>query len=121
MKLLSLIVAATFLDIRACRLAATRRRPQTSADAEGLVKVKVPGLQTVYARPGVNLSGYDKVMLDPIAVAFSKNWEPRTPLRRITAEEQQEIKTGPGEGPARGIQEGAVEVAALLRRGHAWR
>ncbi len=84
------VLAGTFAPVAWCDTTPT----QASADAEGLVKVKVPGLQTVYARPGVNLASYDKVMLDPIAVAFSKNWGSRNPLRRITAEEQQEIKTG---------------------------
>lgn len=94
MKLLSLIVTAIFAGTVAPLALGDPAPTEASADAEGLVKVKVPGLQTVYARPGVNLSTYDKVMLDPIAVAFAKHWESRTPLRRITAEEQQDIKTG---------------------------
>jgi hypothetical protein len=64
------------------------------ADAEGLVKVKVPGLQTVYAVPGAKLAGYDKVMLDPIEVSFAKSWEPQTAGRRISASEKQEIREG---------------------------
>ena len=65
-----------------------------AADAEGLVKVKVPGLQTVYAQPGAQLSGYTKVMLEPIEVAFSKNWKPESSRQPISAEERQKIKEG---------------------------
>lgn len=63
-----------------------------AADAEGLVKVKVPGLQTVYAQPGAQLAGYDKVMLDPIEVSFSKSWRPEIARQPITAQEKQEIR-----------------------------
>lgn len=64
------------------------------ADAEGLQKVKVPGLDTVYAQPGAKLSAYDKVMLDPIEVSFSKSWQPDSGHQRITAAEKQEIRDG---------------------------
>jgi len=65
-----------------------------TADAEGLVKVKVRGLQTVYAVPGAKLAGYDKVMLDPIEVSFAKSWQPQTGGQRISAADKQEIREG---------------------------
>jgi hypothetical protein len=75
---------------------ATSPAAQTAAiaDAEGLVKVKVRGLQTVYALPGAKLAGYDKVMLDPIEVSFAKSWEPQTGGQRISATDKQEIREG---------------------------
>jgi hypothetical protein len=60
------------------------------------VKTKVPGLQSVYARPDADLSRYDKVMLDPVEVAFSKSWEPpgQPGIRKITAAEKESIQRG---------------------------
>lgn len=52
------------------------RREAASAWGEaGLEKIKVKGLDVVYAKPGATLAGYTKVMLGPIPVAFQRNWE----------------------------------------------
>lgn len=61
-------------------------------DADGLVKAKVTGLQSVYARPDANLGRYDKVMLEPIAIAFSKSWERQSDPQRLTEQEKQTIQ-----------------------------
>jgi Protein of unknown function (DUF3313) len=66
----------------------------SEVDEEGLAPVKVVGLDHVYARPGVNLSGYDKVMLDPVEVSFSKSWKPDRAGGPITVAERQSIKDG---------------------------
>lgn len=70
--------------------------PVTSAqvDDEGLVAVKVKGLDHVYALPGANLRGYDKVMLDPVEVSFSKSWKPDLAGGPVTAAERQTIRSG---------------------------
>jgi len=47
-----------------------------SMDADGLVRVNVSGIDEVYARPKADLRVYDKVMVDPIEVAFRKDWAP---------------------------------------------
>lgn len=43
---------------------------------DGLVKVDVKGVDAVYKRPEANLAGYDKILLRPIEVEFSKSWKP---------------------------------------------
>jgi hypothetical protein len=63
-------------------------------DAEGLAPVEVAGLDHVYARPGANLSLYDKVMLDPVEVSFSKSWKPDRSGGPISVAERQSIKDG---------------------------
>ena len=83
----AILAPAAWSDTPAAATAAT-------ADAEGLVKVKVSGLQTVYAVPGAKLAAYDKVMLDPIDVAFRKDWKAEQAHTLITAREQQEIRDG---------------------------
>ena len=62
---------------------------------EGLSKVAVKGLDVVYAKPGASLTGYGKVRLAPISVAFRRDWEKqsspgsRTPIK---AKDSQRIK-----------------------------
>jgi hypothetical protein len=72
------------------------RADQSAADLaaadEGLEPVKVTGLDHVYARPGVNLSAYDKVMLDPVEVSFAKSGTPDRAGGPITAAEKQQIR-----------------------------
>ena len=41
---------------------------------DGLVKVKAKQLDIAYLQPGADFRIYTKVMLDPIEVAFHKNW-----------------------------------------------
>jgi hypothetical protein len=54
----------------------TSKRAATSAwTAEGLQKTEVKGFALAYAKPGASLAGYDKVLLRPIPVSFSRGWE----------------------------------------------
>lgn len=66
--------------------------PDENAGDEGLVAVKVKGLDKVYARPDANLSGYTKIMLDPVEVAFSKSWNPDSAGQQVTTADKQTIK-----------------------------
>ena len=49
--------------------------PQVTED--GLELTKSKGISLLYIRSGASLAGYTKVMLDPVEVAFSRNWNPR--------------------------------------------
>lgn len=63
---------------------------------DGLQKVSVKGLDLAYALPGATLAGYRRVLLDPVEVAFRKDWNPtRTGSRiRLSTEERENIRTG---------------------------
>jgi len=63
---------------------------------DGLEKINVKGIDLAYARPGATLAGYNRVKLEPVEVAFSKNWDPtRTGSRfKISADERENIRTG---------------------------
>ena len=64
--------------------------PETSPD--GLQLVKRKDLDVLYVRPGASLSSYTKVMIDPVEVAFSKEWKPSS--MDVTAKDREEIRTG---------------------------
>jgi hypothetical protein len=63
---------------------------------DGLKKISVRGVDLAYARPGATLAGYTRVMLDPIDVAFHKDWNPTRAQSRIklSADERENIRTG---------------------------
>jgi len=85
------------------------------ATHEGLAKVKVKGIDLVYRRPDANLASYTKVALDPIEVAFHKNWDPKRPGSnlRMSSAEIANIRDGVGKI----VQE---ELEKALAAGGGW-
>ena len=63
---------------------------------DGLQKVKVKDIDLAYARPGATLAGYRKVSMDPVTVAFRKDWSTtRTGSRlALSSQDQQNIREG---------------------------
>jgi len=63
---------------------------------DGLVKRENKNLDALYVRPGVNLAGYDKILLQPVIVQFAKNWQPErdssSVLYRMTPPDREKIK-----------------------------
>ena len=47
---------------------------QDSGNWDGLVEVKPKRLDAVFLLPGADFREYKKVMMDPVEVAFEKNW-----------------------------------------------
>src|ERR1700734_1674983 len=76
------------------------RADQSASDLaaadEGLEPVKVVGLDHVYARPGISLRTYDKVILDAVECSFVKKGKPDRAGGPITASEKKEIRSGLG-------------------------
>ena len=64
--------------------------PETSPD--GLQLVKRKDLDVLYVRPGASLASYTKVMIDPVEVAFSKEWKPSS--MEVSAKDREDIRTG---------------------------
>ena len=71
---LAFFVSAIFLT---SALAATKSDLDEAMSHDGLSKISVKDLDLVFARPGATLAGYNKIKLEPISVAFSKNWDPK--------------------------------------------
>ncbi len=89
-----LVATSAAIGFAPSRNFATEDTSKTVMDADGLVRVNVSGIDEVYARPKADLRPYDKVMLDPIEVAFRKDWNPKPSGVAVTAEEKQNIRDG---------------------------
>lgn len=50
--------------------------PEPAPAWDGLKQVNVKGLDQAYSRPGATLTGYRRILLDPVEVSFSKDWRP---------------------------------------------
>jgi hypothetical protein len=86
---------AQLLLVACCALlgaSAFAKKPPQEWDGLSLVKLK--GMDAAYARPGADFSIYDKVIIDPIQVAFSKSWEKEETFskRKLSAAQLEEIK-----------------------------
>lgn len=77
--LIALIAAATL--VTGVALANPQSEPSTKRAAasawsnDGLQQKRVKGLDLVYVRPGADLSGYRRVLVNPVSVAFRRDWE----------------------------------------------
>ena len=63
---------------------------------DGLERRKTKGVDLVYVRPGVEFKAYRSIVLDPVQVAFDKNWDPNKDARgasaRLSAADMQKIR-----------------------------
>ena len=50
---------------------------QNDLTDDGLVPIKVKGIDKAYKREGASLKGYKSVLIRPTTVAFSKRWDPK--------------------------------------------
>jgi hypothetical protein len=70
---------------------ATMREPVPETTEDGLVRTDIKGIDYAYVRPGSSLAPYRRILLDPVQVSFSKDWEPeRTASRMKLGEEERE-------------------------------
>jgi len=71
--------------------ASAKKPPQ---EWDGLSLVKLKGMDAAYARPGADFTIYNKIIIDPIQVAFSKSWEKEETFskRKLSTEQLEEIK-----------------------------
>jgi hypothetical protein len=81
-----------------CGLLACQTTKQSPIDElstqEGLQRVDVKGVDAVYRRPGANLTPYNKLLVQPVAVEFSKNWKPEqdSELYRMNEPDREKIR-----------------------------
>ncbi len=64
--------------------------PPPTVTYDGLELVSKSRLDLVYRRPGVDLGGYRRFMLDPFEVAFQKQWT--RDFRRVSSSDRERIR-----------------------------
>lgn len=86
-------VLAIVVLLAACEAAQRDVPAETTED--GLVRTAVKGIDFAYVRPGSSLAQYRQILLDPVQVAFSKDWDPeKTGSRmKLSEEEREKIRT----------------------------
>ena len=92
MKIAMLFVLAVTL----AGAAMAQANPEHLAAADGLVSVKSRALDDVLVRPGVDLSAYRSVIVEPVQATLRKDWlkdlnRMRGPVRWLTREDAQRI------------------------------
>jgi hypothetical protein len=67
------------------------------AEWDGLSRAPSKQVDLLYVRPGASLAGYQRLRLDPVQVAFDKNWTPNRDAKslsqRISSTDMEKIKT----------------------------
>lgn len=90
-----LLAAAVLCGLSACQT--TRQSPiDELSTQEGLERVEVKGVDAVYRRPGANLAPYNKLLVRPVYVEFSKNWKPEhdSALYQMNEPDRERIRQG---------------------------
>lgn len=90
-----LLAAAVLCGLGACQT--TRQSPiDELSTQEGLERVEVKGVDAVYRRPGANLAPYNKLLVRPVYVEFSKNWKPEhdSALYQMNEPDRERIRQG---------------------------
>lgn len=99
MKRLHSALAVVLSMSTACALLACQTTKQSPIDElstqEGLQRADVKGVDAVYRRPGANLTPYNKLLVRPAYVEFSKNWKPErdSELYRMNEPDREKIRT----------------------------
>lgn len=97
MKLLHRTRAACIGTVFACLLAAPALAKSPPPTWDGLEYRKTKGLDAVYVRPNVEFKAYKNVIIDPVAVAFDRNWDPNRDVRgttgRLSTEDMEKLKS----------------------------
>lgn len=110
LALAALLVAGSALASEA------RQQFEEAVTADGLERIKVKGVDQVYRAPGISLAGYARVRIEPVDVAFRKDFEPsRTNSRvRLTAKELEPLRERTGvlvrEEFSRELERGGYQV-----------
>lgn len=76
--------------------AASKAELEQALTHDGLRKVSIKDVDQAYVRPGASLAGYQRVKLDPVEVAFRKDWDPKRAGSnvKLSTEERDSIRQG---------------------------
>lgn len=84
------VVAMLVLSM--CGIAAAASKNQLEAVShDGLELTKSSKVDVLYKRPGATLESYKKLMLDPVSVAFRKDWKPSS--AQVSSSDRERIRS----------------------------
>ncbi len=88
--------ALTALILFSATAAAQKKELDEAMSYDGLQQIKVKGIDLAYALPGATLAGYKQVMVEPVSVAFAKNWKPTVTgsSRSLSTDDIEKIRSG---------------------------
>jgi hypothetical protein len=92
-RALIIACAVTLLSAPAGMRVASAAEPPKEWD--GLELRPSSSVDRLYVRPGASLAGYKRIRLEPLQVAFDKNWDPNrgsAGVNRLTAQDFEKIK-----------------------------
>jgi Protein of unknown function (DUF3313) len=91
----ALALLASMLFVTSATAASKSAEMDELMSHDGLEKIKVKGVDLAYRRPGATFAPYNKVILDPVEVAFSKNWDPSKAGShvKLSAEDRENIRS----------------------------
>lgn len=111
----------TFVNLTAVLLgfATIAAAAQDTGAWDGLVEIKPRKLDAAYLMPGADFRPYKKLMVEPVVVAFRKDWMKRVnesvPLsRRVSQEDAEKIATSARENFAEVFNEAAAKAGYEL-------
>ena len=88
--------ALVFILVIGSMVAGCATSTQPAPDMDELVLQPSRGLDAVYLRPGTNFRTYANIVLQPVQVAFDKDWDPnslqRDVSRRLSEQDIQKMK-----------------------------
>jgi hypothetical protein len=89
------VVAIALLSVGACATTSeTDDKIDQAMSFDGLAKTSIKGIDLAYVRPGASIAGYSSIQLDPVSVAFHKDWDPDVPGSRlkISSNDREEVR-----------------------------
>jgi len=86
-------IALVLLSLSSISAAAKQEFAPVSPD--GLELTKSSQVDVLYKRADATLAGYRKLMIDPVQVAFKKNWKPSA--MEVSSSDRERIRTGVAE------------------------
>jgi hypothetical protein len=91
MKAIWGFIAAALVTTAGCTSTQSNTNEVTE---DGLTRVSLRGIDAAYVRKGADFKAYTKIMLDPVQVAFDKNWDPKRTASHLPlpAEDRERIR-----------------------------
>jgi Protein of unknown function (DUF3313) len=86
------VMLGCLVTVAALHLAVAADAPK---EWDGLVQRPSKNVDLLYVRPDASLAGYKRILLEPLQVAFDKNWDPnrsRVGANRLTEADFEKIK-----------------------------